>query len=346
METLRALVYSDLQAEDGNEFLRSDPTTPLQRWRVRRLYADLAQLFVKHKCQFLIDLGDTTESRTGIKWGAMSEVARGLWSINPDPALSLKLIGNHEQPMRNGLETPADAYLRHHFVIRDRAIICIDEEGPAIVCASYPANHADLTLWLENTTRTLAGKKILLLGHFQAIGAKMPSGFAENGIPAAALAPFTLGLLGHVHRPQSVAGTNCHYVGSPFQQNLGEQDEEKRVGLLDLRTLELKWLPLPSRYPAYRSMGVEEFEKCAAKMGEDRLTVSITNAKEAEQFRVHPLNAEARTSLEHYETPAAATPSANVPTSREGLMERQVEDNPLENWEKSDLLALGRELAG
>ena len=100
--------------------------------------------------------------------------------------------------------------------------------------------------------------------------------------------PFTAeALLGHVHKPQ-VLGRSTYYVGSPFQQNFGEKNEQKRVGVLDLDTLELEWVPLPG-FPEYRVVDFDPWLKMVDEKEEHRYQVIIRDPKQAERFYKHPL---------------------------------------------------------
>jgi DNA repair exonuclease SbcCD nuclease subunit len=153
-----------------------------------------------------------------------------------------------------------------------------------------------------------------------------------------------LALLGHVHQPQSLT-TYVHYVGSPFQQDYGEAGQGKRVGLLDVDTLELRWLSLPSRYPRYLRLNLPEFENYTS-LGEDRATVTLRNSDEARRFHAHPL-AQFVDPDYQFTGRAEVRRSASVPHSDPlVVMRTYVEERPLDGFETDEVLAIGREITG
>lgn len=345
----RALIYTDLQAGEGGEEerLRSNPAVPLQRWRVERFYADLASLYAEHGCRYLIDLGDTTDDRKALPVPTINAVMGGLNRIRPDPTLSIKLIGNHEQAYRDSGQHPGLAYQQFHHVVDDREIIFVG--STAIICIAWQEEDADrVSLWLLEQIRRCRENyrgvtQVLVLGHLQldqalVNGRKLPGGVDTTCLGA------DLVLLGHVHQPQTIAG-NIHYVGSPFQQDYGEMNQAKRVGLLDLDTLALEWLSLPSAYPRYLRLSLTELEAYQS-VGEDRITVTLRSVEEAARFHAHPLAA-----LVDPDYQLAAKTDANpltfaVNTLPEDVLGDYVEKRPLDGFTSEELLALGRELTG
>jgi hypothetical protein len=315
----KALVVSDLQAAEGPERLRANPAVPLQRWRVQRCYADLAALFREHGCRYLIDLGDTTDDRHAVPVPTLTTVLAGLAEIRPDPLLSFKLIGNHEQALQRPDLHPGGAYRGYHHVVDDRAVVLVgDVAVVAVACL-----RAD-------------GYRTLLLGHLQVNGATN-RGHTLRGLD---LADVDLALLGHVHEPQEVR-PNVHYVGSPFQQDFGELGQVKRVGLLDLETLGLRWLALPGRYPRYLKLTLPELESYG-ELGEDRVVVTLRSAAEAARFYAHPL-------ARHVEPDYALAPEAGTAEpatwgDHGALLARYVREHPLPGVAEDELLAAGREL--
>lgn len=285
LSTMRALVYADLQATEGNEKCFLQPEKALQAYRVEKFYADLKRVYDEYSCDCLFDLGDTTDDRTDIPIPTIEAVMAGL-SQFPDNPWNTKLIGNHEQFLRN-CTVHVGRLFERKFTVVDTTAVYTDIPGIALICAAYPASDESLTEWLRSVLTTDYGAPRVLLGHFQAIGSSMASGVSDTGIPKNVLKRFDLALLGHVHRPQTVIG-NAHYVGSPFQQNYGEKQEAKRVGVLDLKTLEIQWVPLPG-YPEYRVRSYSEWLAEMQETEEHRYQVRITNQEEAEAFYAHPL---------------------------------------------------------
>jgi hypothetical protein len=320
----RALIYSDLQATDGHERLFAKPDVPLQVHRVRKFYRWLRQLFVRHKCDCLWDLGDTTDDRSFLPMPAIDAVMEGLEPF-PVHELNLKLIGNHEQYLRDtSLHIGRMFASRFSIVAQTEAF---EVEGTLIACAAYPACHAALADWLAQTARTYRNyARRLLLGHFQVAGALMTGGPSPLGVPGPVLDEFTLALLGHIHKPQEI-GKRGHYIGSPFQQNYGERDEEKRVAVLDTQTLELEWIPVEG-FPRYHVVGYEDWCNLVRQGHEDRYQVILADNAQALAYYRHPLMGQAEPIYDFKMTPEPGrTPSRSAWTSQD-MLERWLRERP------------------
>lgn len=292
---MKALIYADLQATDGHERCFNDPNTPLQLWRVRRFYAELKRIFDAKKCTCLWDLGDTTDDRSYLPMPAIDAVLEGLEPF-PDHELNIKLIGNHEQYLRDTTKHIGRMFSRKFDVVATTEAFEIagspGKPDVLVACAAYPATDAALNDWLSQTAYAYRNyQHRILLGHFQVVGCAMSSGLATSGIDKATLHRYSLSLLGHVHKPQMIGSDKTspiHYVGSPFQQNFGEKGEQKRVGVLDLETLTLTWVPMQG-FPEYRVVTFAEWEKLIKKEEEHRYQVLLRDPKQAEAFYAHPL---------------------------------------------------------
>ena len=323
---MRTLIYSDLQATDGHERLFSAPDESLQLWRVRTLYTELLALQQKYACEALWDLGDTFDDRTAISLPTIDAVLAGLEAF-PHHDLNIKLIGNHDQFLRNGTINNG-SMLADKFVVVDKPEVLEAATDTLVACAPYPASDAAVAEWLSKTAYDFRNyPKRILLGHFQVVGCQLNSGKALLGVPAELLGKYSISLLGHVHKPQQ-AGRNAFYVGSPFQQNFGEKNEAKRVGVLDLETLELTWVPMPG-YPEYRVVDFADWVKTVKEKEEHRYQVIIHDPKQAEAFYRHPLMSRAEP-IYNYElderTKAEVTKAQSF--SREDVMQRWLDTHP------------------
>ncbi len=291
---MRILVFGDLQADEGPERLRSDPSVPLQRWRVQQFYRWAAQLVHTRKLDAVWDLGDTTNDRTALLHPTVQAVTQGCAALTSG-LLSLhnyKLLGNHEQYSKGGQTHVGDLFHPYFRVIQDRSVFTLPKERLHIVCASFPVDSNELAGWLDRTLETLIDRdraqimRIVVLGHFTVQGATLNSGPSRHGIPREALRHADCVLLGHVHRHQQLSGGRNHwYVGSPFQQDFGEAgDPEKCVAILDTATLSLEWVP--TLFPTYRTVDVADLE--AATRGNDVLKVVVKSSAEAQQLYASP----------------------------------------------------------
>lgn len=284
---VKVLVFSDLQADDGSNRLRSDPSIPLQRWRVNKFYNWVSTLIRKNSIDAIWDLGDTTDNRTAITHPILQSVAKGCAKITSGTrtVLNFKLIGNHEQHLKSKNTHVGDLFSPYFNVVEDRATFHLPD-SLSIVCASFQYDNQELAVWLSDTIHKLktANKRIIVLGHFTVQGSKLNSGATTTTyIPMDALTEANLVLLGHIHRRQKTI--NGWYIGSPFQQDFGEaSDPTKAIAILDTDTLNLEWIATP--FPTYRVITVDELDQVSHS--EDVFRVMVRSSQEAEQLYASP----------------------------------------------------------
>jgi DNA repair exonuclease SbcCD nuclease subunit len=105
------------------------------------------------------------------------------------------------------------------------------------------------------TTRTDPTRPLVVLGHVAVGGAVSSSGqpligrSLEMALGDLSDLDASFVALSHIHKPQELA-PNVHYVGSLTCIDYGEEDETKRIGLLDLSdggTALVDWIPVPCR---------------------------------------------------------------------------------------------------
>jgi DNA repair exonuclease SbcCD ATPase subunit/DNA repair exonuclease SbcCD nuclease subunit len=109
-------------------------------------------------------------------------------------------------------------------------------------------------LTIEDDITALAKEHAsVLIGHWTVKGAATNSFLAEGGIDPyfPPLQAFKHVLLGDVHKSQTL-GSNILYLGSPMQQNFGEEGESKSVYLLDTVTAEVE--AVPTSFPKYKTV--------------------------------------------------------------------------------------------
>lgn len=285
---MRVLVFSDLQADEGADRLRSDPSIPLQRWRVHRFYDWAAGLARERKIDAVWDLGDTTNNRTALAHPTLQTVARGCAQLTAGTTLALnfKLLGNHEQHLKARDTHVGDLFSPYFHVVEDRGIFNLPN-NLSVVCVSFQYDNTELSRWLSTALHRLqnARRRSLILGHFAVLGCRLNSGnVPTESVTLETLAGADLVLLGHVHRRQRL-GHNGWYIGSPFQQDFGEaNDPQKAVVILDTDTLALEWVATP--FPIHRVVHVDELARAAK--GNDILRVMVRNSAEAERLYASP----------------------------------------------------------
>lgn len=280
---MRFLVYADLQATDGNEVSYTDPSTTLQHLRVKKFFTDMADLYIQRGCDGIIDLGDTTDDRSSIPMPTIDIIGEGI-SLLPDSQWNIKLVGNHEQYLRNAKVNNRRLF-DHKFTVVDQSAVFMCDGTPLVFC-SYPGDLDAMVEWIGERGRKLRDRAPILFGHFQLAGCQMNSGTALTGVPRSTLKDYRLSLLGHVHIPQSI-GDCIHYVGSPFQQDWGEAGQAKRVAILDTNTKQVEWIPMEG-YPVYKRVSFDDFAALSNGPEENRYRVRLTDHTQTELFFQHP----------------------------------------------------------
>lgn len=176
--------------------------------------------------------------------------------------------GNHDQP---GDLSVFSGYGGVH-VLEQPALVKLG--GVDILCIPWPeraflaangyageagdqAGSAALTAMLRGmvATREDPTKPLIILAHLQVLGAVSSSAQPLIGkaieavlgdlqdLGAAAI------VLGHVHKPQQLA-PGIEYVGGLTCHDFGEEDEEKRIGVITIEddgSAAWEWIPTPCR---------------------------------------------------------------------------------------------------
>jgi len=321
--TMKLLCYADLQATDGDALCFTQPNVMLQHYRVARFFDDLSRIYREHGCAGVIDLGDTTDDRSSIPWPTVEALGAGMAKIPKGD--HWKLTGNHEQYLRD-ISVNNRRLFDHTFkVVDDRRIQGMGDWTAFFV--SYPASYLEVAEWLLRELPRFRGPK-LLFGHFQVEGAFFNNSTALTGVPKSVLQKFNLVMLGHIHIPQSVT-PKIHYVGSPFQQDWGEANQSKRVGIVDTNQMTVEWVPLTG-YPEYRAVSFAEFAKVADEVSEHRYKVTLSSHEETESFFRHPRFNRATAIYSYDETPVQ--PGAEIKDwTFEGMCRRYLQTVPPSN---------------
>lgn len=319
-KTMKLLSYADLQATDGDELCFTRPNVTLQHYRTEKFFDDMARVYTEHGCSGIVDLGDTTDDRSSIPIPTVEYLGTGMSKL-PDGE-RWKLTGNHEQYLRDTSVNNRRLF-DHWFNVVDGRMIQMVEDT-CLFFASYPADYNDLTHWLIAEARRVRGPKILF-GHFEVQGAFYQNATAMSGVPQEVLAPFNLVILGHIHLPQSLT-KRIHYVGSPFQQDWGEAGQQKRVAVVNTKSMTVEWVPMTG-YPEYRKVTLAEFEKLATEKSEHRYRVVLNSHAESEQFFRHPHFNRAVAQYNYDETPPDQVVE-NPDWSFEGICRRYLKTVP------------------
>lgn len=177
--------------------------------------------------------------------------------------LTLPLRGESGQRREPGCIVCALPFIRARDVVQSQAGQTAQEKQQALQTAiqtTYQAVH-DLALALQAKLLQSLGRKlpIIATGHLTTVGASSNESVREiyvgslEAFPSAAFPPADYIALGHIHRPQKVAGlAHIRYSGSPIALGFDEARQTKEMLLVELGAEGLQTvsaLPVPVFQP-------------------------------------------------------------------------------------------------
>ncbi len=292
---VKTLVYADLHATVSSERCRLNSKLSLQQYRVDKFYDQIKSIYDKEKCNALWDLGDTTDDRTSIPMPTLDSIVSNLDKF-PKNEYNIKIIGNHEQYLKN-TTINAGKLFSNCFKKIINGIEKIDVGGTvfSLICAAFPEDEGITSEVISNSVEQILddGRKPVLLGHFTVKGCKLNNSEAIRGIDKSILDGIELSLLGDIHKPQFLS-KKAVYVGSPFQQNFGEEGDKKRIFIVEIYENSVKINPIYLEgFPEYHTLTVDEFSELkpeGVEETEDRYRVVIKNDEESNLFNSNPLS--------------------------------------------------------
>lgn len=342
---MKFLIFGDLQASDGHERCFHDPTLPLQRWRVAKTLELLTHLYRERGCSGLIDLGDTTDDRQAIPIPTIHAVLSPLEAFKGGH--NIKLVGNHEQWLKSTAVHPGIMYSHVFDVIENCGVRVVGDV--AFACVSYIDDQAALREAINDTIRQAreSSHKVIFLGHFSLAGASAHGMRLNDGLPIDDVPVIDIGFLGHIHKHQEIR-KGLFYVGSPFQQDFGETNENKYVAILDTNTLHVEWID--TSLPRYRRVNLKQFKDEVQEDSEDRFEVRLASFNESEEFYTNPLSNRAVPIYDYVQSSLAQSRDTPMPTQFDvqSLMQAYVEANPAKDkglpLGPDELIQFGNEL--
>lgn len=349
---MKILIYTDLQATEGSDRCRHDPSLPLQRYRVKRCYKELLRIATEQQCTHLCDLGDTTDDRTFIYRATLDVVTEGLSNLSKACPGFIKLTGNHEQLLKDG-RISAEGMFKPYFDHVGNGLVKTDK--CAFVYASFTEDYQLLNTGLSGTAdlirKTDPKLKLVLLAHGDVNGARYASGeTCSEGISLATLDKFDLSFLGHVHIHQCLIKGKSWFVGSPFQQDFGEANQPKQVAIFNTDNMSVQFIPMTG-FPEYRTLSFKDFLETANLDEEHRYWVQIASIEETEQFYAHPLSelGEAKLTYSEKRKPVEGSSGEFIDDPKQ-LLERFVRERPLiglpEELSQSEIVDLAMSFVG
>ena len=343
---MKVLIYTDLQATEGAELCRTCPGVPLQRYRTALFFLEAEKLARQHRVEAVWDLGDTLDNRSDVPVPTIQVTEAGLrWLMQGKPsALSYKLIGNHEQQQKAAGVHSGALFNPFFHVVPQCAVFDwnqIEKDGPWIIAVAFPYDLKATEEWIREEIRRgrAADRNIIVIAHIPVTGAKMPSGAAANGLDPCCLEGADLALMGHIHHRQEMR-PNYWYLGSPFQQDFGEANDQKYIAILDTQTLKVEFITLEG-FPQYKIGEASEMPD-NLNMGEDRWKIIVRDRLQAQQIYSKPWAADVSEITYLYNETETQDAKTNVLIGEPVvLLEEYLRSHPSPTLDAKKLLAIG-----
>jgi len=182
-------------------------------------------------------LGDIFDNRNTINVRISDEVYMFFSEVLKDFNVTI-LIGNHDIYYKSTTEVHSLKALNHLTnvtVIND--IMIYDVCGVDCLFCPWVVDYED-ELFLDMMKNTDVD---LLFGHFDIVGfALNATTTSVDGVSPSLFSNFSKVFSGHYHTPSSkiVNGTEIVYIGSPYQMNRNDINEDKGFIILDVETME------------------------------------------------------------------------------------------------------------
>ncbi|WP_419895834.1 exonuclease SbcCD subunit D [Roseomonas sp. USHLN139] len=284
--------------------LHGQPFLPEQEWLLTGPFLEMLR---QTRPDLLLLAGDVYDrasppaAAVELLGAVLDEIVRGL-------GIPVALIaGNHDDARRLGFAAPLLGAAGLHIAgsAQGRLIRFEDRHGPLqILAADYASPEQLAGHFPEAGITDHEAGFAAVMGHLRGLrdpsarAIVMAHGFVQGGlesdserllqvggsgaVSAAHLEGFDYVALGHLHRPQSMAGGRIRYSGSPLAYSFSEAGQQKSATLLEIDAtgaVTLTEVPLPARRPLRLASGsLAEILASAGGPGrEDWLQVTLTD---------------------------------------------------------------------
>ena len=171
----------------------------------------------------IVNGGDSFNTRGVIPTSCLDVASKCFMEWHEAGLKQVIIVGNHDQEDRGGLVHPMKVFEKFGWIVVDR---------PKVLngIAFFPY------LKIDEIEKFLKSNKLkqcrTAVVHWGIRGAKRNDTNTDtDGVPLEWLSNFDRVFSGHYHYRNAIG--NVQYIGSPFQQNFGEMDQEKGVLLFD-----------------------------------------------------------------------------------------------------------------
>jgi DNA repair exonuclease SbcCD nuclease subunit len=245
---MKILVYSDLHLHNHRGLLYNSEIA-------LDILSKIKNYCSKNNIDKVVCAGDFFHTKARAYAPHVVQALLRLKDFNKNNIEQFMLVGNHD------MATPNNSMNSILFVFSDYVKVVpdyyfIDVESTRIHFLSYTNEAFDNFILAED-------KKNVLITHIDIIGFTMSNGFrATNGFKLSDLKDFDLVISGHYHKHQTKE--NVVYVGSPYQTNYGERNQEHGFLIFDTDTLE--WhLETINDVPEYKVYEVDNINQLKEK---------------------------------------------------------------------------------
>lgn len=213
------LLYSDLHIREDT--LQTCETALSQ----------IGELAVKHEVDYIINGGDTFNTRGLLPTSCLDVLYKHYKKWSNNGSKQIILVGNHDQEDRKGEVHPMkvfESFDGWHVVDRPQIIEGIEN---TIFCPYMHKN--DVQNYLAAAKKKHGNWRSWdAFVHWGICGAKRnDSNTDTDGVLLDWLENFRNVFSGHYHFRNTIQ--NVHYIGSPYQQNFGEMNQEKGIVIYD-----------------------------------------------------------------------------------------------------------------
>jgi len=243
----KALIWSDLHIHNHKD--RAD--------RLQNCIDVLNWIFekaVENKCQYIFFLGDLFHERAKIdvkNYIKTFEVFINHMIRDAADMDMYLLVGNHDMYHKERWDVnsirPLTAISRVHLIDSPKQIILDDCKIDWMPHTENPIKE------LKELKETNGGAGDILLGHMSVNGAMLNTCYGTKSdviveydndmvpVDVSIFSDWKMTFLGHYHGAQKI-NEKVEYVGSPLQLTFGEAFQDKHIIVLDLETLEKKYI--------------------------------------------------------------------------------------------------------
>lgn len=242
---MRALVSADWQLQNFSEF--SSLVGEGYNRRLVEFLDGMTAILERERPEVLIVAGDVFQNKAALETDLIHYVHTRFheWRTRGLVEEIILLLGNHDTAMLSAAI---------HSLSQFQAFCTVITEAMVYRGIAWSPWRPTLAEIEEDLNRLAESEEAdILIGHWTVRGASAGSATMETGVDPAmpALGRFRQVLLGDIHQSQRI-DPNILYLGSPAQQNFGEEFNTNAVWLLDIERDTLD--EIPTSFPKFKTV--------------------------------------------------------------------------------------------